>query len=58
MLYDLDMIKFMVYKGCCKGGGGTLIVQEGGVFKSDSTEVLKVLSRTMAKCTQNMQLLP
>lgn len=57
MLYDLDMIRFMVYDGCFKGGDGTLIVQQGGVFKSAATKMMKVFSRSIGKRTQNMQLL-
>ena len=45
MLYDLDMIRFMVCDGCYKGGGGTLIVQEGGVFKSAPTKMMKLHSQ-------------
>lgn len=45
MLYDLDTIRFMVYDGCYKGGGGTLIVQVGGIFKAASTKMMKMLSQ-------------
>lgn len=45
MLYDLDMIRFMVYDGCYKRGGGTLIVQEGRVLNSASTEMIEVPSQ-------------
>lgn len=49
--------RFMVYDGCYKGGGGTLIVQEGGVFKPASTKRMKVLSQGAWECAENTQLL-
>lgn len=57
MLYDLDMIRFMVYVGCYKGDSGTLTVQEDGVLKSASAKKMKVCSRSVGKHTQNTQLL-
>lgn len=47
----------MVYDGCYKGDGRTLIVQEGGVFKPASTKRMKVLSQGAWECAENTQLL-
>lgn len=49
--------RFMAYAGCYNGGGATLIVQEGGVFKPASTKRMKVFSQGAWECAQNTQLL-
>lgn len=49
--------RFLVYLGCHRGAGGTLIVQKGGVFKPASTKGMKVLSEGAWECAQNTQLL-